>query len=732
MQGPLSPDEFRATSPPAILNQTSSTIVVAVDRDRNSQLAVKWVVDYLLSGASHIVLLHVMNHTCSVNHGFPSMAETTQSALEAEMKEIFVPLRGLCHRNGVQVSEEVLEEADVSKAILEYITANKIQSIALGGNSRNAFTKKFKNPDVPSTLMKSAPDYCNIYVVAKGKSVNVRLAKCGVDSLDHSDSFRYTRRGSRGGHLPPATPDATRRSIDSRLVPELTTRPPFRERSLPSSHHDGGSSNRTTRRSNSHDSLDFTQSARFSVDNLVDTMISGGGAEPMSPSTGGTTGQQQRDSDGEMRRLRLELKQTMDMYNAACKEAINAKKRSKELQMMKLEESRRLEEARHAEESALALAEMEKAKCRAAMEAAEAAQRMADLEAQRRRNAELRARREADEKVRALDAITSHDFRYRKYHIDEIEMATERFSDELKIGEGGYGPVYRASLDHTPVAIKVLRPDAHQGRKQFHQEVQVLSCIRHPNMVLLLGACPEYGCLVYEYMDNGSLEDRLFRRGGTAPIPWSHRFRIAAEIATALLFLHQTKPEPLVHRDLKPANILLDRNYVSKISDVGLARLVPPSVADKVTQYRLTATAGTFCYIDPEYQQTGKLGVKSDIYSLGVLLLQVITARPPMGLTHHVEKAIDAGNFGQMLDITVKDWPVEEALGYAKLALKCTEMRRKDRPDLATVILPELNRLRNLGHAYDHARTSVGSSGEHVLQQVSSPTVGGSWRTAES
>lgn len=141
----------------------------------------------------------------------------------------------------------------------------------------------------------------------------------------------------------------------------------------------------------------------------------------------------------------------------------------------------------------------------------------------------------------------------------------------------------------------------------------MLSCIRHPNMVILMGACPEYGCLVYEYMASGSLDDRLFRRGGTPTIPWQHRFRIAAEVATGLLFLHQTKPEPLVHRDLKPANILLDSNLVSKISDVGLARLVPPSVTDDVTQYRMTSTAGTFCYIDPEYQQTGMLGNKTSL-----------------------------------------------------------------------------------------------------------------------
>lgn len=121
-------------------------------------------------------------------------------------------------------------------------------------------------------------------------------------------------------------------------------------------------------------------------------------------------------------------------------------------------------------------------------------------------------------------------------------------------------------------------------------QVLVLSAIRHPNMVLLLGACPEFGCLVYEHMENGSLEDRLFHKDGTPPIPWNNRFKIALEIATGLLFLHQRKPEPLVHRDLKPANILLDRNYVSKISDVGLARLVPPSIENKTTQYRLTGT----------------------------------------------------------------------------------------------------------------------------------------------
>lgn len=400
-----------------------------------------------------------------------------------------------------------------------------------------------------------------------------------------------------------------------------------------------------------------------------------------------STSQAVDDMEAEMRRLKLELKQTMEMYNTACKEALTAQQKAVELQRWKLEE-------------ALAIAEKEKTKSKAATEAAEAQKRIAELEAQKRLSAEMKALRESKEKRKVLDALVNVDIRYRRYTIEEIEAATDFFAESRKIGEGGYGPVFKCHLDHTLVALKVLRPDAAQGRSQFQREVEVLSCIRHPNMVLLLGACPEYGCLVYEYMANGSLDDRLFRRGNSPPLSWQLRFKIVAEIGTGLLFLHQTKPEPIVHRDLKPGNILLDRNFVSKISDVGLARLVPPSLADSVTQYHMTSTAGTFCYIDPEYQQCGTLGVKSDIYSLGIIFLQVLTAKSPMGLTHHVQRAIEKGTFGEMLDPSVKDWPVEDALKLAKIGLQCAELRRKDRPDLGKVVLPELNRLRDL--ADDH------------------------------
>ncbi|CAI0388092.1 unnamed protein product [Linum tenue] len=722
-------------------------VVVAVDKDKGSQHALKWATDHLLSKGHTIVLLHVKHRPSSSSSS--SSSYDNRVPIDGQARELLLPFRCFCTRKDLKCNEVVVEDYDIAKAIVDYVNANSVDVVVLGSPSRGGLVRKFRVTDVPSNVSKLAPDFCTVYVIGKGKISSVKAATAPVPAPprpfltirprhhvcsagEEANPFLlylffpcvYARSPFARGRASIAKlaespmPDSDisfvssgRPSLDYHFAsmsdgdaPRLSTGSDFDTRSTGSSY----SGNRSL-------DLSFQESCRLSSSsqNLVTPCFSN---------------HLQEDMEAEMRRLRQELKQTMEMYSSACKEALSAKQQARELHRWRMEEEQRLEEARMSEEQALALVEKEKAKCKAALEAAEAAEKIAQFEAQKRRAAELRAIQDAEERKKAGNGL-SHgggaDIRYRRYEIEEIESATKDFANNLKIGEGGYGPVYRAHLDHTPVAIKVLRPDAAQGRSQFQQEVEVLCCIRHPNMVLLLGACPEYGCLVYEYMANGSLEDRLFRRGNTPPLSWQLRFRIAAEIATGLLFLHQTKPEPLVHRDLKPGNILLDRNFVSKISDVGLARLVPPSVADSVTQYRMTSTAGTFCYIDPEYQQTGMLGVKSDIYSLGVMLLQIITAKPPMGLTHHVQRAIDKGTFEDMLDPTVPDWPVEEALRFARLALQCAELRRKDRPDLGNEVLPELNRLRMLADDVSPAGgfSYGGSTGSSPLNSQSSQDV---------
>ena len=622
---------------------------------------------------------------------------------EDDIANIFNQLRGLCQRRAVTMKEAVIDDYDVVKGLLEFANRNAIHSIVIGASTKNHLPsiKKFKAyQDIPTSMIKSAPDYCSVYIISKLKIVSARSAvrsmgnqiiptKVSPVSSPNSEfesGIRSILPRTRGTNV-----GSESRSLDS----ISTVKGPTRER-LKSA----GSNNVSL------DKIDIPGRGRHWASMDERDMAALGpildvdkhDLDPIDSTGTSSTSHNSKDLEAEMKRLRLELKQTMDMYSSACKQAISAKNQAEQIRRWKVEEERKVVEVRLSQEAALAIAEREKARAKAALEAAEEAKRTAEMESQRRKEAEMKARKEAEERDRVLTAMAHNDNRYRKYTMQEIEVATDKFSPSKKLGEGGYGPVFKGHLDHTPVAIKLLNPEASQGRKQFQQEVEVLSCIRHPNMVLLLGACPEHGCLVYEFMDNGSLEDRLLRRNNSKPLSWQKRFQIAAEIATALLFLHQTKPEPIVHRDLKPSNILLNRNLVSKISDVGLARLVPPSVADNVTQYYMTSAAGTFCYIDPEYQQTGMLTPKSDIYSLGIMLMQIITARPPMGLTHYVRKAVEKDQLAEILDPVVTDWPVEEALSFAKLALSCAELSKKDRPNLATVILPELNRLKNLGY----------------------------------
>ncbi|XP_057873788.2 U-box domain-containing protein 35 [Cryptomeria japonica] len=417
--------------------------------------------------------------------------------------------------------------------------------------------------------------------------------------------------------------------------------------------------------------------------------------------------QDQQNIMFELEKLKLELKHTLGMYNLARQEAIDARIKANELNLQRILEARILEVAKAREEQARAIATREKAKSEVAIRQAEESRQLAERETLNRKDAELRAIRELEERKKAEEALASAHYKYRKYSIQEIHDATDFLSESLKIGEGGYGAVYKCKLQHTTAAVKVLRPEATEGIQQFQQEVEVLSRIRHPHMVLLLGACPEHGCLVYEYMANGSLEDRLSCKGNTHPLPWFVRFRIAWEVASALLFLHSSKPKPIVHRDLKPANILLDCNLVSKIGDVGLARLVPVKATTTVTEYKDTVPAGTFCYMDPEYQRTGTLGPGSDVYALGITLLQLLTAKSPMAITHIVETAIEAKCFEGIIDKNAGDWPTEEALCLAQLGLKCAELRRRDRPDLEKDIMPELERLKALADATFHVREGI-------------------------
>ncbi|CAN4123104.1 unnamed protein product [Withania somnifera] len=215
----------------------------------------------------------------------------------------------------------------------------------------------------------------------------------------------------------------------------------------------------------------------------------------------------------------------------------------------------------------------------------------------------------------------------RSFTFKELALATQNFREANLIGEGGFGSVYKGRLETgLVVAIKQLNLDGLQGNQEFIVEVLMLSLLHHKNLVNLIGYCTDgdQRLLVYEFMPMGSLENHLFGlEPGKKPLSWCTRLKIAAGAAHGLEYLHCKANPPVIYRDLKSSNILLDNDFNPKLSDFGLAKLGPVGENTHVS----TRVMGTYGYCAPEYAMSGKLTLKSDIYSLGVVLLELITGR---------------------------------------------------------------------------------------------------------
>ncbi|AQK60605.1 U-box domain-containing protein 52-like [Zea mays] len=723
---------------------------VAVDGDRGSQYALKWAADNILSRARPFFLVHVRRKPTflqgpggkqfAISHVQDDIPADLHAQMDLQAKDLMIPFQCFCSRRGLQCREIILDGTDVSKAIVDFVATNKVDKLVLGSASRNAFTRTIWKLDVPTSVTKSAPSFCSVYVIAKGKISSFRPA-----------TYANETSGSRGDPEPDHPPgNSLPVGEPAHNKPENghggISRPIPVRASTPT--HGGSSDEPPTEDGGSFMSSDQTASSSCPSGGSLND-VDQHGYSPLSPTD---------EDEAELSLFRIERKQQQQQDGDTDTLPWNYHAEGLSREMGRTPES---SHRNRPEAAAAAEAEAEAEACSQSAIGPkhkpssldtlphQRGEEFADYDSQdiihpilrrwppicsprddsrggsssatpeeaRKLDLKLRALPRPIETKRMLECLPTR-LECRIFTADDIANATNHFADELKIGEGGYGPVYKATLDDTLVAVKILYSNVTQGLKQFRQEVELLNNIRHPNMVRLVGACPVYGCLVYEYMPNGSLEDRLFCRGGTAPLPWRLRFRVAVEIASGLLYLHKMRPEAFVHRDLKPGNILLDAAFAAKIGDVGLARIIPRAVDvdGAATQYRETAAAGTFCYIDPEYQKTGLLCTKSDVYALGVILLQMVTAREPMGLAYAVSDALEEGTFPDLLDGNVAGWPVPEAQAFAELALKCCEMRRRDRPDLETVVMPELVRLHRVVSPSEYPSSS--SSLPHSMDQA--------------
>ncbi|CAH8323481.1 unnamed protein product [Eruca vesicaria subsp. sativa] len=284
------------------------------------------------------------------------------------------------------------------------------------------------------------------------------------------------------------------------------------------------------------------------------------------------------------------------------------------------------------------------------------------------------------------------------FKFKELIAATDNFSMECMIGEGGFGRVYKGFLTslNQVVAVKRLDRNGLQGTREFFAEVMVLSLAQHQNLVNLIGYCVEddQRVLVYEFMPNGSLEDHLFDLPEGAPsLDWFTRMKIVYGAAKGLEYLHDYADPPVIYRDFKASNILLQSDFNSKLSDFGLARLGPTEGKDHVS----TRVMGTYGYCAPEYAMTGQLTAKSDVYSFGVVLLEVISGRRTIdgdrpteeqNLISWAEPLLkDRRMFARIVDPNLKgNYPLKGLHQALAIATMCLQEEAETRPFMGDVV----------------------------------------------
>ncbi|URE10324.1 STYKc [Musa troglodytarum] len=283
----------------------------------------------------------------------------------------------------------------------------------------------------------------------------------------------------------------------------------------------------------------------------------------------------------------------------------------------------------------------------------------------------------------------------RWYTLAELEAATAGFSPGNVIGEGGYGIVYRGVFpDFSVAAVKNLLDNKGQAEKEFKVEVEAIGKVRHKNLVGLIGYCAEgvKRMLVYEYIDNGTLEQWLHGDvGPVSPLTWDIRMKIAIGTAKGIAYLHEGLEPKVVHRDIKSSNILLDKQWNPKVSDFGLAKVLGSG-----SSFVTTRVMGTFGYVAPEYACTGLLNEGNDVYSFGVLLMEIISGRSPVDYSRPVgevnmvewfKRTVQSKREEEVVDPLIEVKPSPRALKRVLLVcLRCIDMDAQKRPKMGQIV----------------------------------------------
>ncbi|RVW13865.1 Receptor-like serine/threonine-protein kinase SD1-8 [Vitis vinifera] len=294
------------------------------------------------------------------------------------------------------------------------------------------------------------------------------------------------------------------------------------------------------------------------------------------------------------------------------------------------------------------------------------------------------------------DEVKTDELELPLFDFGTIVMATNNFSDTNKLGQGGFGCVYKGMLlEGEEIAVKRLAKNSGQGIEEFMNEVRLIARLQHRNLVQLLGCCVEMEekMLIYEYMQNRSLDSILFDEEKSSLLDWGRRFNIICGVARGLLYLHQDSRFRIIHRDLKASNVLLDGEMNPKISDFGMARIFGRDQTEANTK----RVVGTYGYMSPEYAMDGLFSVKSDVFSFGVLVLEIISGKKNRGFYHlndehnllgHAWRLWREGKGLELMDSSVSESCAPyDVLRCIQVGLLCVQEHAEDRPVMSSVVL---------------------------------------------
>lgn len=580
-----------------------------------------------------------------------------------KMKKLLCTYFNICFNAKVEVSIFVTEAEQVQKGLVDLVVKHGIQKLVIGSVHDNCMRVK-RSSSKANYAVKNAPAFCQIWFICKGRHVWTREAttdpNCNADNSiagrPRSKSLRYSRSEClyNGDNL---RFNSSRLSLQSSgMIDCIQNEDTEVDLLLPHStcNSAGLYDNCYARSSSSHDFASVTsEERRISSDS--DYKLAGENlCHELLKAKEDSVKLKNKVFAELLRRKKLEaeamqaIRKVKEIESAYTQEAKVRKEAEDALTSMTQEQERLLEERleltgelqRTMRNVAVLDSRVQEANRRCDEATGElklihisiASLRQEKLRIQKQKmEAELWLERWGSKRQvvgtngNGHAGFLDNSPEILEFSLFDLQNATCNFSDSFKIVEGGYGCIYKGELLDRTVAIQRLPPHNIQGPSQFQKQVQILGKLRHPHLVNLIGACPEGWSLVFDYVPNGPLQCQLFNKSNITPLSWKIRARIISEISTGLLFLHTSHPV-IVHGDLKPENILLDCDLHCKICDFGISRMLSQETLLRCPSFRrYPEPPGAFPYTDPEYHRTGRLSPKSDLYSFGIVILQLLT-----------------------------------------------------------------------------------------------------------